>query len=275
LDWQESTFWRTQLATVHASWTPVIEAGLQAMHENDAAYLAALATSATQVLPSKARIFAAFAQPMEAVRFVLIGEGPYPREESATGVSFMDGAVSSLWSENGLSSKINRATSLRNFMKMLLVAEGWLDETHTTKDALQAGLKAAQHARVAFIQTLAELEAKLHRHGFLLLNASLVYRSDVAPLLDAKAWRPMMRQILLALNQLQVNARVGVAPIELILWGKIAEHLQQIPEAGLFVQRIAEHPYNLSFVQNKSMQTLFRPMHLLIRDQSMSKSMAN
>jgi uracil-DNA glycosylase len=250
---------------VHASWTPVICAGLQAMHDNDPAYLAALATSATQILPSKARIFAAFAQPIEAVRFVLIGEGPYPREESATGVSFMDGAVSSLWSENGLSSKINRATSLRNFMKMLLVAEGWLDETHTTKDALQAGLKTAQRAQVAFIQTLAELEAKLHSHGFLLLNASLVYRSDVAPMVDAKAWRPMMRQILLALNHLQVSA--GAKPIELILWGKIAEQLQQIPEAGLFVQRIAEHPYNLSFVQNKSVQTLFRPMHLLIRDQ--------
>lgn len=264
MDWQESTFWRAQLAIVHASWTPVICAGLQAMHKNDPAYLTDLATSAAQVLPSRARIFAAFARPMETVRFVLIGEGPYPREESATGVSFMDGAVASLWSEKGLSSKINRATSLRNFMKMLLVAEGWLDDTQTTKEALLAGLQKAECAQVHFIQTLVELETKLHDHGFLLLNASLVFRSNVAPIIDAKAWRPMMRLILSALNHLQASD--SAQPIELILWGKIAEHLQQIPEAGLFVQRIAEHPYNLSFVQNKSMQALFHPMHLLIRE---------
>jgi uracil-DNA glycosylase len=71
-------------------------------------------------------LFAAFAQPLDRVRYVLVGEGPYPRAESATGVCFMDGAVGDLWSEAGLSKPVNRATSLRNFMKMLLVADGQL-----------------------------------------------------------------------------------------------------------------------------------------------------
>lgn len=264
MDWQESSFWRAQLAPVHASWHPVLCAGLRAMHEIHPVYLNQLATTQAQLLPSKARIFAAFAQPIHAVRYVLIGEGPYPREESATGVSFMDGAVSSLWSEQGLSSKVNRATSLRNFMKMLLVAEGWLNEVQTTKEALQAGLQQAKNANVRFIETLTELEARLHAHGFLLLNASLVFRPDVPPAIDAKAWRPMMQAVLAALHKMQA---AQAAPVELMLWGKIAEHVQQIPEAALFVQRVAEHPYNLSFVQNKLMQALFRPMHLLIGDQ--------
>jgi len=52
-------------------------------------------------LPTQGRLFAAFAQPIESVRYVLVGEGPYPREDSATGFCFMDGAVDELWSEHG------------------------------------------------------------------------------------------------------------------------------------------------------------------------------
>ena len=39
----------------------------------------------------------------------MLGVGPYPREESATGVCFMDGAVRELWSPAGLSKPVNRA----------------------------------------------------------------------------------------------------------------------------------------------------------------------
>ena len=82
------------------------------MHVADPAYLSALAED--HFLPTQGRLFAAFSQPLEEVRYVLVGEGPYPREESATGVCFMDGAVRELWSTQGLSKPVNRATSLRN-----------------------------------------------------------------------------------------------------------------------------------------------------------------
>src|SRR4051794_35273708 len=106
------------LALAHASWRPVLVKGLEAVAESDPGYLPALA--ADSYLPTDGRLFAAFTQPLDKVRYVLVGEGPYPREQSATGVCFMDGAVESLWSEKGLSKQVNRATSLRNFMKMLL-----------------------------------------------------------------------------------------------------------------------------------------------------------
>src|SRR5512132_159390 len=109
------------LGLAHASWRPILRRGLEAMLEADPGYLSTLA--ADDYLPTQGRIFAAFAQPLDKVRYVLVGEGPYPREQSATGVCFMDGAVELLWSEKGLSKQVNRATSLRNFMKMLLVAE--------------------------------------------------------------------------------------------------------------------------------------------------------
>src|SRR5437868_11810252 len=106
------------------SWRPHLLAGLESMARANPGYLPALA--ADQYLPSGNRLFAAFALPLNKVRYVLVGEGPYPREESATGVCFMDGAVRELWCEGGLSKPVNRATSLRNFMKMLLVADGRL-----------------------------------------------------------------------------------------------------------------------------------------------------
>ena len=102
------------------SWRSTLLAGLEAMTQKDSAYLPELVKDT--YLPTEGRVFAAFAQPLDRVRYVLVGEGPYPRPESATGFCFMDGAVEALWSENGLSKPVNRATSLRNFMKMLLVA---------------------------------------------------------------------------------------------------------------------------------------------------------
>ena len=247
------------LALAHSSWRPVLVQGLDAMADADPAYLPALA--ADDYLPTEGRIFAAFSLPLDAVRYVLVGEGPYPRAESATGVCFMDGAVESLWSEKGLSKQVNRATSLRNFMKMLLVADGLLAIAHTSGEALAHVSLKARAIGSSFIQTLTELQANLTRHGFLLLNASLVYRPDVAPLKDARAWQPFLRTVLDALAR---RATPGEASLPLlVLWGKIAEQLNAIGATSRFPSAISEHPYNLSFIGNRTMQDLFGPMHLL------------
>ena len=243
------------------SWHPAMTAGLQAMHQRDDAYFSNLMQS--PYLPTRSRLFAAFRQPMSKVRYILIGEGPYPREESATGVCFMDGAVSRLWSEDGsgLSKKVNRATSLRNFIKMLLVAAGALDPAHTSGSALQKVASSATNAHSPWTQQLAELQQHLHEQGFLLLNASLVFRPDVAPAKDGKAWQPFLQEVLIAMAA--HAAQSGTELPSLILWGKIAEQLRQIPAAADFPHIIAEHPYNLSFIRNETMQQLFQPMHLL------------
>jgi len=92
------------LEKVHPSWLPAIHHGLLAIEARTPDYLASLIDG--QFLPDQGRLFAAFSRPLEQVRYVLVGEGPYPRSESATGVCFMDGAVDALWSdEAGLSKK--------------------------------------------------------------------------------------------------------------------------------------------------------------------------
>jgi uracil-DNA glycosylase len=187
---------------------------------------------------------------------VLVGEGPYPRAESATGVCFMDGAVGALWSDTGLSKPVNRATSLRNFMKMLLVADGRLDADDTGGAALAPVVRGLREEGA--IGTLAELQDNLLGQGFLLLNASLVFRKHVAPVQDARAWVPLLRAVFAALSSKAERPT-------LVLWGKIAEQLQKVPETADFPHVQAEHPYNLSFIRHAGMQALFGPMHLLQR----------
>ena len=237
------------------SWHPILLDGLQKVAQADPLYLPELAADAD--LPTNGRLLAAFSQPLGAVRYVLVGEGPYPRAASATGVCFMDGAVGSLWSENGLSKAVNRATSLRNFIKMLLVADGTLDANQTTGTSIANVGLAALKENSERIQTLAELQQNLTASGFLLLNASLVFRPHVAPIKDARAWGPFLMTVLkaLATNDLRIPT--------LVLWGKIAGQLGQLPELGSFPRETAEHPYNLTFIQNPQMQQFFRPMNLL------------
>jgi uracil-DNA glycosylase len=238
------------LSRAHPSWPPHLLQGLAAVARADPAYLPALA--ADDYLPTGQRLFAAFALPLAAVRYVLVGEGPYPRADSATGVCFMDGAVGSLWGEGGLSKPVNKATSLRNFMKMLLVADGLLDAADTGGAAMAP--VAARALDEGLIETLAQLQDRLTGQGFLLLNASLVFRPHVAPVLDARAWQPFLQTVLAALQATRPT---------LVLWGKIAEQLRKLPETAGLPQIVSEHPYNLSFIQHQGMQALFRPMRLL------------
>jgi uracil-DNA glycosylase len=238
------------LALAHPSWKPHLLEGLQAVAAANPGYLDALAVD--HYLPTGQRLFAAFALPLAEVRYVLVGEGPYPRAESATGVCFMDGAVGTLWSDSGLSKPVNRATSLRNFIKMLLVADGQLDAADTGGAALAP--VAAKARANGSIQTLAELQENLTRHGFLLLNAALVFRPHVPPVIEARAWLPFLQTVLAAL---------AGSHAKLVLWGKIAEQLKKLPECAALEQVVSEHPYNLSFITHAGMQELFGPMQLL------------
>jgi uracil-DNA glycosylase len=252
------------LARAHASWRPVLRKGLEAMMAADPAYLPALAGD--HYLPTEQRLFAAFALPLDRVRYVLVGEGPYPRAESATGVCFMDGAVGNLWSDEaggGLSKPVNKATSLRNFMKMLLVADGQLAPDNTAGPALAAVAERARNGG-ASIQTLAQMQAALTAHGFLLLNAALVFRPHVAPARDARAWLPFFETVMAELARLAKPAPV------VVLWGKIAEQLNKLPVMKSFPQVCCEHPYNLSFIGNQAMHGLFGPLRLLAAGQSRS-----
>ncbi len=240
----KAAFLQTALAAVHSDWHPCIEQALAAMDHD---YLLGLDQS-IQWLPGCPNMLMAFSQPLSAVRYVLLGESPYPRKQSANGYAFWDAAVGDLWTETGLSKAVNRATSLRNLLKMLLYARGDLQA-----DFSQTAI--ANLDKTPYIQTLAELFQGLLRHGFLLLNASLVFEPKRVRY-HAKHWRPFMASVLQYLNHTAQN-------IHLILLGNIA---QQIAERDLFTCFLAEHPYQISFIRNPDVVAFFQPFNLLACD---------
>lgn len=236
------------LSHVDSSWHECIERGLAKM---DPAYLNKLAQS-DNWLPGPQKIFNAFSLPVNQVNYVLFGESPYPRAESANGFAFWDAAVTDLWSIDGLSKKVNRATSLRNIFKMLLVADGKLDPAHCGKEDIAKINK--QH----YVQTSEAFFGNLLKRGFLLLNATPVLQADSAPQKDARAWSPFIAEILAFL----LKKRPGVT---FILFGRIANTIDEFIAEHQVTKLYAEHPYNHTFIANNEVIQFFKPLQLLNR----------
>ncbi len=233
---------------VDPSWQPILK---KALLQIDEAYLQHLYQS-NHWLPGPDKIFNAFSLPVSKVNYVLFGESPYPRQQSANGYAFWDAAVKSLWSNSGLSKEVNRATSLRNFIKMLFVANGLLSPTNTNQTAIAAIDKSN------LIQTNTELFQQLLERGFLLLNATPVLQEG-PPKKDAKAWQLFTQAI--------IHDLLAVRPhTTLLFFGNIAQNLS-FPNLNPNVNQLhAEHPYNITFIQNPEILNFFRPFDLLSCD---------
>ena len=108
------------IESTHPEWHDLLSSALRQLHPEYRKQL----QFEHHWLPGFQQLFAAFRQPLSATRFILLGESPYPRVQSANGYAFWDANVGSLWSSSGLSKEVNRATSLRNMLKMLLHARG-------------------------------------------------------------------------------------------------------------------------------------------------------
>ncbi len=235
------------LTPAHVSWHNCLQQALATLDKN---YLNTLANT-NDWLPGRYNIFNAFSLPVTEVHYVLFGESPYPRAASANGYAFWDAAVTDLWSTTGLSKPVNRATSLRNILKMLLLAENKLSPEHMTQPDI------AQLDKQDLIQTNQQLFGNLLKHGFLLLNATPVLRIGQVRQ-DARAWQPFLAVILQYL--IDNNPKV-----EFILFGNIANEIDSILPASDHKKLYAEHPYNISFIKNPLVLDFFRPLHLLKR----------
>ncbi|HRD70078.1 MAG TPA: uracil-DNA glycosylase [Legionella sp.] len=225
----------------HPEWHDLINNALSVMDKD---YLKQL-TQESHWLPGISQLFAAFSLPLSQTQYILFGESPYPRAVSANGYAFWDQSVESLWSAQGLSKPVNRATSLRNWIKMLLVARGSLS-TDTSQPAIAALDKST------LVQTATDFFSGMMKKGILLLNASLVYSEGKVPY-HARHWMPFMQELL---KQLATTR----ADIELILFGRIAKTL--VPNK-LPIALSAEHPFNLSFISNSEVIQFFQPLDLL------------
>lgn len=236
---------RFDLSSVHPSWLPHLEKALDTLPPD---YREKLLKDENW-LPGPLKMFNAFSIPIGKVNYVLFGESPYPRSISANGYAFWDAAVTNIWSETGLSKQINRATSMRNIIKMLLIGEGLLDPKHTTQPDI------ASIDKKNLIQTNEELFTNLIDRGFLLLNATLVLQTNQVKK-DARLWQPFLSYIIDALIKERPN-------VQFLLLGNIANEIDPLITQPEIKKLYAEHPYNISFINNKEIIEFFRPFHLL------------
>jgi uracil-DNA glycosylase len=239
-----------QRAGVHPEWREILGAALASV---DRDYLHSLLRDASW-LPGVENLLAAFRRDRQGLKYLLIGESPYPRRESANGIAFYDAAVGELWSEQGLSKPVNRATSLRNLVKTALLAEGHLQKDDDGKIS-QAAIAALD--KQGLVQTLGELFDNLHAAGFLLLNATPVLHPERKPAIEAGYWQAFLERLLAAIAD---DAR---EPLTLLLWGKIAQRVEAMSASAAYRKLVCEHPYNVSFIDNPEMQQLFARLAVL------------
>ncbi len=229
----------------HHSWQEIIESAYAALDEDYRTFL----EEDNGYFPNKTNYLNAFRTlPRNKVRYILFGQDPYPREESAGGYAFIDEKVKRLFSENGLSKEVNRATSLRNFIKMALVARGDLNIDNTSQDAIATVDKSS------LIDSILELRHNFEKNGVLLLNTALIFTDKKSSSKHIKAWQPFMQYLL--------NALAEDAP-KLILFGTHAKALKRSLNLESFETVELEHPYNHTFIGNKKALELFGPMQLL------------
>ena len=226
--------WDTILREAFAS----LETEYQKFLEEDKSYF-----------PTKENFFNAFKTlPKEKVKYILFGQDPYPRKESAGGYAFIDTKVKNLFSNDGLSKEVNRATSLRNFIKMALVASERLTLDDTSQEAI------SKLDKTQMIDSIDELRVNFENNGVLLLNTALIFTDKKSSKKHIKAWKPFVQSLL---NSLQDD------PPKLILFGTHAKDLKKKFSLDKFETIELEHPYNHTFISNDKALELFCPMKLL------------
>jgi len=232
------------LDNIHSSWHTILESSLSALDDD---YLEFLKND-KNYFPDQDNFLNAFKTlSLEKTKYILFGQDPYPRKESAIGYAFIDGKVGNIFSENGLSKEVNRATSLRNFIKMALVCDGKLKDDFS-KDAV------SEVDKTSYIKTIDQLRKNFEKNGVLLLNMALVFTDKKDSKRHIKEWHSFVKMLLLNIKDHN---------IELILFGKMAEVLEKIDEAKCLKKHIMPHPYNISFITDTNAQKLFKPMNLL------------
>lgn len=234
---------------VHASWIPLLKPALASLPPHYIEYL----EKKPNWLPGRDKVLNAFSLPLANVQYILLGESPYPRPESANGYAFWDGAVRELWSDNGFAKAVNRATSLRNFCKMLLVAAEKLPPNQLT----QAHIAALD--KTGLVRTIDELFNNMQNAGILLLNTSLVLSDELPVVKEAVYWRSFLELLLEGLSAKNASK----TPQCLIMLGNVAKSIHKLPIAAQFKQFQSPHPYNIPFITLPSVLDFFRPFELL------------
>ena len=146
------------------------------------------------------------------VRIIIVGQDPYPRAESAVGISFLDGAVESFQSPR-------LAPSVRHVLQAIVVSRKLMGPQDNV-DKLRAVLKDnIGETQTEWFTSLAT------RCGVLWLNRSLTFGGKDPKTLQVHLtfWKPVIETIL----EEVVRARASSGLI-VLLWGAKAADLRPV-----------------------------------------------
>lgn len=233
------------LKEVDESWRDILEDSIKCLNDD---YLRFLLEN-KGFFPDINNFLNAFKTlPLEKTKYILFGQDPYPRYKSATGYAFMDGMVDKIFSQDGLSTQVNKATSLRNFIKMLLICENKLTKCDTSQKAI------SQIKKDKLCLDMQCIKKNLEKNGALLLNISLVFTSKEKSNFHLKQWINFTDRLL---------ERISDRKIKLILFGKVAQKVEKFNNSICFEKFVSPHPYNIGFITNDEVINLFKPMKLI------------
>jgi uracil-DNA glycosylase len=228
---------------IDESWFDTIKASISRFDDNYVAFL----LNDTGYFPKLCAAFSAFKTlKKNEVKYILFGQDPYPRVDSAIGYAFIDGRVKDIFADKGFSKEVNRATSLRNLLKHLLVCEGLLECDNLAKEAI------GKIDKSGIVKSLDELRINLIKNGFLLLNMSLVFEDKSKSKQHIKEWSGFTHELL---------RQIESKDITLVLLGNYAKKISDLKlNFGIFA---SSHPYVNSFICDKRNIEFFKGFGLM------------
>jgi len=172
-------------SNIHCSWIELLS---EAMSRMDTRFLCDLESN-DNWFPGVDRCFTAFSVPRGNIRVVWLGESPYPRRESANGLSFYDNRVQNLFRNNRELNSMG--SSLRNILKAWFVAAERLNENCTNQSAIK------RMNQDYLITNISELFTCGQNNGWLWLNAALsTWPEGTSPHLQICKWLPLIETVL-------------------------------------------------------------------------------
>ena len=233
------------LTDVHPSWSDILKSALLSL---DNEYLNFLLND-SRYFPNINTFLNPFKSlSSDSVKYILFGQDPYPRQESAIGYAFIDAKVKEIFSDKGFSKEVNRATSLRNFIKMLLLCDNLLNDNDLSQKAISSINKEN------LCKNIIELKDNFEKNGVLLLNMALIFTDKSDSKYHLKKWKPFVQSMLCSLKKRE---------IALILFGNAAKEIEKLKCSNDFKKFFFIHPYNVDFIKDKEAHRLFKPMNLL------------
>ena len=233
------------LTDVHQSWRDILKEALFAL---DKEYLDFLLND-NNYFPDINNFLNPFKSiSRDRIKYILFGQDPYPRRESAIGYAFIDAKVKEIFSDKGFSKEVNRATSLRNFIKMLLLCDRFLKSNDLSQNAIK------NIDKTDLCSNIMQLKDNFEKNGVLLLNMALVFTDKTESQYHLKKWKPFIQSLLCKLKQ---NS------IKLILFGNAAKEVEKLQCSKYFEKLFFMHPYNISFINDHKVHQLFKPMNLM------------